>query len=33
VLSGDVNGGQKADFEIALSNVKALDWSHDVLLA
>jgi serralysin len=33
LLSGDVNGDRKADFEIALANVKALDWSHDVLLA
>ena len=30
---GDANGDRKADFEIALTGVTALNWTHDVLVA
>jgi serralysin len=33
LLSGDANGDSKADFEIGLTGLATLDWSHDVLLA
>jgi serralysin len=33
LLSGDANGDRKADFEIVLTGVTALNWSHDVLVA
>ncbi len=33
LLSGDANGDRKADFEIGLTGVTALNWNHDVLLA
>jgi hypothetical protein len=33
VLSGDANEDGKADFQIELTGVTALNWSHDVVLA